>query len=98
MDEQKKTRKSKKTGTGKTTTEQIGDRITYSETVRVNIGDYEHRDMFMSYNTVQEPGESIDGHFKRAQLFVRKKLLAREKKIRLQSQEFVDFDTKAKLP
>jgi len=66
--------------------------------VRVNIGDYEHRDIFMSYATAKDPNENIDDTFKRVQLFVRKKLLGREKKIRMQSQEFVDFDTKAKLP
>lgn len=97
MDEQKKTRSGKKTK-GQATQEQVGDRITYSETVRCNIGDYEHRDIFMSYGTNKESKEHIDDTFKRAQLFVRKKLFGREKKIRMQSQEFVDFDTKAKLP
>ena len=96
MDSKKKT--GKKSENGQTAQEQIGDRITYSETVRVNIGDYEHRDIFMSYATNRGPKEDRDETFKRAQLFVRKKLFGREKKIRLQSQEFVDFDTKAKLP
>lgn len=75
----------------------IPNRLTYSETVRVNIGDYEHRDIFVSFGTNVEKGESIDDAYKRARDIVRKKLSAREKKIRTLSQEYVDFDTKAKL-
>ncbi len=93
-----KSKKRKEKGKKKSKAEQvIGDRVTYSETVRCNIGDYEHRDVFVSLGTNVMDGESNDDAYVRARDFVRKKLSAREKKIRTLSQEYVDFDTKAKL-
>lgn len=73
-------------------------RIVYSESVRVNIGDYEGRDLFLSYQDTTQEGETPDQAFTRIKNFVRKKLYAAEKRHRLSSREFVDFDTKAKLP
>jgi len=64
----------------------------------VNIGDYEHRDVFISHSTQREPDETLDEAYKRAMGFVRTKLHKREKRMRSESQEFVDFDTNAKLP
>jgi len=42
-------------------------------------------------------GESFDAAFNRARKKVTAKLYKREKKLRSASQEFVDFETKAKL-
>ncbi|MCH7561976.1 MAG: hypothetical protein IIC67_11560 [Thaumarchaeota archaeon] len=81
----------------KGSSEQIIEKVVYSETVRINIGDYEHRDSFLSYATTQKDGESLDCALKRAKIFVKKSLYAVEKKIRIQSKEFVDFDTMSKL-
>ena len=72
------------------------ERITVGETLRVNIGDYEHRDSFVSYGANVRKGETPDDAHDRAQKFVLGKLRKREKKIRSSSKEWVDFDTKAK--
>lgn len=77
--------------------EQLPPRMTYSETVRVNIGDYESRDLFMSFQDNVQPDETPDECHKRLQTFVRKKLYAAEKRHRMATREFVDFDTKAKI-
>lgn len=75
-----------------------GPKLTYSENVRVNIGDFEGRDLFVSYQDNVQPGETPDQCFERLKKFVRKKLYAAEKRHRMATREFVDFDTKAKLP
>ena len=74
--------------------------LTYSESVKVNIGDYESRDFFLCYGHIRvniEDGETFDEAYKRARNKVRGKISKEEKKCRMQSREFVDFDTKAKL-
>jgi len=74
--------------------------LTYSEAVKVNIGDYESRDFFVCYGSVKvdiKDGETFDQAYKRARNKVRKKINSEEKKARIQSRQFVDFDTKAKL-
>lgn len=73
------------------------DRVTYSETVKVNIGDYESRDVYIGYGTDLNDGESFDDALKRARREVRAALQKNELKIRRSSQEHVDFNTMAKL-
>jgi len=77
---------------------QLPARITFSETCRVNVGDYEHRDMFLSYSDNVQEGETPTECVVRLKTFVRKKIYAAEKRHRMASREFVDFDTKAKIP
>ena len=74
--------------------------LSYSETVKVNIGDYESRDFFLCFGNIKvniEDGESFDAAFKRAKKAVRKKILKEEKIARLAASKFVDFNTKAKI-
>lgn len=73
------------------------DRITYSESVKVNIGDYESREVQLFYGTDFEEGEGFDEALQRARSRVRKTLTTCEKRIRVASQGNVDFDTKSKL-
>lgn len=73
------------------------DRIVCSESVRVNIGDYEHKEFFVSLASDFGEGETFDEAYARVATQVSRKVRAREKKCRHKSREFVDFDTKAKL-
>lgn len=73
------------------------DRISYSESVKVNIGDYESRDVHISYSTSVRAGEQIEDAFNRASKVVRKRLKVKEKRIRQASEEDVDFETMARL-
>jgi len=73
-------------------------RMTYSESARINVGDYEHRELFLSYQDNVQPGETPDDCFNRLRSFTRKKLYAAEKRHRMATRDFVDFDTKAKIP
>ena len=87
----KKTQKQPVPGSGSV------DRVTFSESVRVNIGDYEHREAFCSVSLNQRDDEALDDAFKRARNFVNGKLKKFEKKTRFASKDHVDFDTMAKL-
>ncbi len=73
------------------------DRITYSESVRVNIGDYEHRDVFISLSTDVQKNESVDDAVVRAKRIVLEQLRKVETTVRKKSAKFVDFNTKSKL-
>lgn len=73
------------------------DRVTWSESVRVNIADYEHKDFHMSYSTEIKDNEKRKDALLRAKKFVQLSLRESEKKLRKQVREFVDFDTMAKL-
>lgn len=73
------------------------DRITYSEQVKVNIGDYESRDVFVSYSTDVQGSETPDQTVARAKRIVVEQVRKVEKVIRKKSATFVEFDTKAKL-
>lgn len=73
------------------------NRLTYSETVRVNLGDYEHRDVFISFSTDVEENETNSDAYKRVRNFVQKKSNFEEKKLRNHAHKFADFDTKEKL-
>lgn len=72
------------------------DRISYSQTVRVNIGDYEHQDVFISYQTDVREKESPQKAFLRAKKLVKVEMKKVEKTIRKKSEPFVDFDTTTK--
>jgi len=73
------------------------DRITYSESVKINIGDYESREVQLFYGTDFEEGEEFTDAVDRARTRVRKAITTFEKRIRISSQGNVDFDTKSKL-
>lgn len=89
--------KTKKQKTKVMHTEGQPDRIVVSESTRVNIGDYEHREVFISLASDFQEGETFDEAYARVATQVMKKVRTREKKYRMKSREFVDFDTKAKL-
>lgn len=74
-----------------------GNRISYGETVKVNIGDYESRDVHISFSTDVEEDETVDQALVRARSTVRTHVTKYEKRIRLQTEEFVDFNTMAKI-
>ena len=97
-EERKKRKKVKKSVSGVECdgNRQAPDRVAYSETVKINIGDYEHREVFFSYSSAVREDETTDDAEKRVTRRVRKKLRAYEKKIRIQSREWTDFDTTAK--
>lgn len=76
---------------------ETSDRISYSEDVKINIGDYESRSVHISYSTDVRDDESVKAAIARAKGRVRKSLYHYEKRIRLSSAEFVDFNTKEKL-
>ena len=73
------------------------DRVSYSEKVKVNIGDYEHREYFFGYSTAIREDETFEDARKRVVLAVRKCLRPKEKKTRKLTQHLIDFDTMAKL-
>jgi len=77
--------------------QEASDRISYSEKVRINIGDYEHREVFFGYSIKIKDDEKLEDAEKRAVIPVRKRVKAFEKRIRRQVKHLVDFDTMAKL-
>lgn len=87
----------KKTTVGDLSIEESLDRITYSESIKVNIGDYESRDFFVSLSTDVQKGETVEDAILRAKKIVQPQVTRVEKKTRLQSKGNVDFDTMAKL-
>lgn len=75
------------------------DKISYSEGVKINIGDYESRDVHISYSystNVRKKEKMIDA-VKRARKKVQICLRNAEKKIREASEEDVDFETLERL-
>lgn len=72
------------------------DRIAYSEQVKINIGDYESREVFFSYSSNLQEGEDFETAAVRVKTAVRQQLHKYERKIRALTREFVDFDTKGK--
>jgi hypothetical protein len=73
------------------------DRISYSEGVKVQIGDYESRDVHISYSTNVKNKEKVSDALKRAKKTVQMSLRKAEKKIRLSSEDDVDFETLERL-
>jgi len=73
------------------------DRISYSEGVKVNIGDYESRDIYYSYSTDVRKDEKPKDAFVRAKKTVQNRLRVGEKKIRQASEKDVDFETMDRL-
>lgn len=73
------------------------DRLSYSEAVKVNIGDYESRSVHISYSSDVNKGESFDDACKRVTSMVKKKLYASEKKIRESIRDNVDYDVDYKM-
>lgn len=69
------------------------DRINYSEGVKIAIGDYESRDVHISYTTTvrktEKPKESIARAKKTVQMSLRKA----EKRIREVAEDEVDFES-----
>jgi len=79
------------------TEEGILDRVVYSESAKINTGDFESRDVFYSYSTDVQPDETVDEAYKRCRSTVRQHLANSEKRIRIKSKKDVDFDTMKKL-
>jgi hypothetical protein len=73
------------------------DRISYSEGVKVAIGDYESRDVHISYSTSVRSKESVDAAVKRARKIVLNQLKKCERKIRRCAEEEVDFESLERL-
>jgi len=73
------------------------DRVTYSEAVKINIGDYESRDVHISFSSEIKEGETFQKAVSRTKVRVQKELLKREREIRQSSVENVDFETMNKL-
>lgn len=69
------------------------DRISYSEGVKVNIGDFENRDVHISYSTSVKKKEKFSDAVKRARKTVQLSLRSAEKRIRESSEEDVDFES-----
>ena len=70
----------------------VNDRVNYSESIKINIGDYESKQIGMSLSTDIRKGETFEIAMKRARTKVKKELLALEKKERKYYDKFVDFD------
>lgn len=77
--------------------EKVPDRITYSQSVRVNTGNYEHKDIFISFSTDIKDKETPDKALLRAKKFVQASSKKVERRVRATSEEFVDFNTMRKL-
>lgn len=92
---QEKKKKSKKKPRIKELSEKA--RLTYSESARINIADYEHRDIFLSVSDEPIEGETSSECLTKLRRFVQSKLYEQERQIRRESREFVDFQTVAKL-
>ena len=73
------------------------DRISYSEGVKVAIGDYESRDVHISYSTNVKKKETIKDAVARAKKTVQLSLKRAEKKIRVASEDDVDFESMDRL-
>ena len=73
------------------------DRISYSEGVKVSIGDYEARDVHISYSTTIKEGENAKKAVSRARKVVQDKLKVCERQIRKSAQDDVDFETMERL-
>lgn len=73
------------------------DRISYSEGIKVNIGDYESRDVHVSYSTDVKSKEKSSDAIKRARKTVQISLRNAERKIRKDSEEEVDFESLERL-
>jgi hypothetical protein len=73
------------------------DRITYGETVKVNIGNYESRDIFISLSTDVESSETVDQAIVRARKIIKPHVVEQERRIRKRMRKFVDFDTMSKV-
>jgi len=73
------------------------DRVSWSEGIKINIGDYESYSVNISMSTSIRPDENEVHAMGRAKQFVQKKMRIREKQIRVASRKYVDFDTMAKL-
>lgn len=73
------------------------DRLSYSEGVKINIGDYESRDVHISYSSDVTDGEKVVDAFKRVKKVVRNRLHKEEKQMRLDAEGAVDFNTMGKL-
>ena len=72
-------------------------RLTYSESVKINIADYESRDIFLSVSDDPIEGETSSECLTKLRRFVQSKLYEQERQIRRESREFVDFQTISKL-
>lgn len=71
--------------------------VTFSECVKVNMGDYESRDAFVSCTVELEEGETIVGVGKKVRKMLRKELKVPESKMRRLSEEDVEFETMDRL-
>jgi len=78
-------------------TEKTTDRISYSEGVKINIGDYESRDVHISYSTDVKRKEKPEDTIKRAKKTVQLSLKKAEKKIRKATEDDVEFETLERL-
>lgn len=87
----------KKVTKKKTEIKETTDRISYGESVKINIGDYESREVYMSYSSNIKEGETFDKAIDRVNSKVKRRLEKFEKKVRIASQDDVDFETESKL-
>ena len=75
----------------------ICDRISYSEGVKINIGDYESRDIHISYSSDIQKDETFNKAFLRVSKKVKKCLEACEIKVRKSVNDNVDYDIDDKI-
>lgn len=73
------------------------DKVNYSEGVKVAIGDYESRDVHISYSTNVKKKEKVSDALKRAKKTVQLSLMKAERKIRKEAEEEVDFESLERL-
>jgi len=73
------------------------DRISYSEGVKINIGDYESRDVHVSFSTSVKENENPKKAVSRARKVVQEKLMKFERQRRKAHEDAVDFETMKKL-
>jgi len=73
------------------------DRVSYSESVKVNIGDYESRDIHISYSSDVGKDEDFNSAFIRVSKKVKKRLEICEYKIRNAVKDNVDYEIDDKM-
>ena len=72
-------------------------RVSYSQSVKINIGDYESKDIFLNYASDLKKGETFNQAVDRIQKIVDARILIMERKIRNQFEDNVEFQTLKKL-
>lgn len=73
------------------------DRITYSESIKINIGDFENRELVIGLTSDVRDDESFSKALDRVKKTVQKQTTKFERRIRNKTADIVDFDTRAKV-